>query len=96
MTKPFSPSELVARVKAHMDRYNRLIGSNVRKNDIVEIRGIKIDKTARRVWVNGDEKTFTSEQSVYQGRVVPGNLGYGICGRYCNSHCPYQEDPGEN
>ena len=56
MTKPFSPSELVARVKAHMDRYNRLIGSNVRKNDIVEIRGIKIDKTARRVWVNGRRK----------------------------------------
>ena len=56
MTKPFSPSELVARVKAHMDRYNRLIGSNVRKNDIVEIRGIKIDKTARRVWVNGGRK----------------------------------------
>lgn len=27
MTKPFSPSELVARVKAHLDRYNRLIGS---------------------------------------------------------------------
>ena len=54
--------ELVARVKAHMDRYNRLIGSNVRKNDIVEIRGIKIDKTARRVWVNGEEKTFTSKE----------------------------------
>ena len=49
MTKPFSPSELVARVKAHMDRYNRLIGSNVRKNDIIEIRGIKIDKTSRRI-----------------------------------------------
>ena len=62
MTKPFSPSELVARVKAHMDRYNRLIGSNVRKNDIVEIRGIKIDKTARLVWVNGEEKTFTSKE----------------------------------
>ena len=62
MTKPFSPSELVARVKEHMDRYNRLIGSNVRKNDIVEIRGIKIDKTARRVWVNGEEKTFTSKE----------------------------------
>ena len=26
MTKPFSPSELVARVKAHMERYNRLVG----------------------------------------------------------------------
>ena len=59
MTKPFSPSELVARVKAHMDRYNRLIGSNVRKNDIVEIRGIKIDKTSSSVWVNRDEKTDT-------------------------------------
>ena len=27
MTKPFSPSELVARVKAHLERYNKLIGS---------------------------------------------------------------------
>ena len=61
VTKPFSPSELVARVKAHMDRYNRLIGSTTQKNDIIEIRGIKIDKTARRVWVNGEEKTFTTK-----------------------------------
>ena len=62
MTKPFSPSELVARVKAHMERYNRLVGSNVHKNDVIEIRGIKIDKTARRVWVNGDETTFTTKE----------------------------------
>ena len=62
MTKPFSPSELVARVKAHMDRYNRLIGSTTQKNDIIEIRGIKIDKTARRVWINGEEKTFTTKE----------------------------------
>lgn len=62
MTKPFSPSELVARVKAHMERYNRLIGSSVQKNDIIEIRGIKIDKTARRVWVNSEEKNFTTKE----------------------------------
>ena len=62
VTKPFSPSELVARVKAHMERYNRLVGSNVNKNDIIEIRGIKIDKTARRVWINGEETTFTSKE----------------------------------
>lgn len=62
MTKPFSPSELVARVKAHLTRYERLIGTGVQENDIVEIRGIKIDKTARRVWVNGEEKTFTTKE----------------------------------
>lgn len=62
ITKPFSPSELVARVKAHLARYERLIGSTTVENEIIEIRGLKIDKTARRVYVNGEEKQFTTKE----------------------------------
>lgn len=62
MTKPFSPSELVARVKAHLARYERLVKMHEKENEIIEIRGMKIDKTSRRVYVNGEEKTLTAKE----------------------------------
>ena len=62
ITKPFSPSELVARVKAHLNRYQRLVNNQMEVNDIIEIRGLKIDKTARRVYLNGEEKVFTTKE----------------------------------
>ena len=62
ITKPFSPSELVARVKAHLARYDRLVCTAKSDNEIVEIRGIKVDKTARRVFVNGEERVFTTKE----------------------------------
>ncbi len=62
ITKPFSPSELVARVKAHLARYERLISSPNITRDEITIRGIRIDKTARRVWINGEEKAFTVKE----------------------------------
>ena len=62
ITKPFSPSEMVARVKAHLARYERLIGSGEAVNEVIEIRGLKIDRTARRIWVNGEETAFTTKE----------------------------------
>ena len=42
--------------------YTHLVNSNVQENDIIEVRGIKIDKTARRVWVDGEERAFTTKE----------------------------------
>ena len=49
-------------MKAHLARYERLIGTNPNTNEIIEIRGLKIDKTARRVYINGEEKAFTTKE----------------------------------
>ena len=63
MTKPFSPSELVARVKGHIQRYERLVGSHTRtRPELLRIRGLEIDREARRVWVNGQEKSMTGKE----------------------------------
>ena len=35
---------------------------SAKKDDIDKIRGLKIDKTARRVWINGEEKNFTTKE----------------------------------
>ena len=59
--KPFSPSELVARVKAHLSRYERLISKDPIK-DIITFRGLRIDKESRRVYVNNREVIFTTKE----------------------------------
>ena len=100
MTKPFSASELVARVKAHLARYKRLRDNGKEENAIIEIRGLRIDTTARRVFVDGKEVTFTSREfdllaflaaHPNQGRAFPGNLEDGIHRRHCDRYRTYQK-----
>lgn len=65
MTKPFSPNELMARVKSHITRYDRLTGnggSKIGQNKTLKVRGLEIDKDSRRVFVNGEEKIMPAKE----------------------------------
>lgn len=62
ITKPFSPSELVARVKAHISRYERLSKNFENKKDEVQIRGLSMNKSSRRVYLNGSEVILTTKE----------------------------------
>jgi DNA-binding response OmpR family regulator len=62
MTKPFSPSELVARVKAHITRFERLTQGKHTTMDKIEIRGLSMDKSSRRVFINEKEVILTTKE----------------------------------
>ncbi|WP_438351366.1 response regulator transcription factor [Paenibacillus sp. FA6] len=61
IVKPFNPNELVARVKAHISRYDRLTNLEQKQIDI-QIKGLIIHSESRRVLLNGEEKTFTAKE----------------------------------
>ena len=63
ITKPFSPSELVARVTAHISRYERLTSKGEEPvNYIINVGKLSIDTHARRVFVNEKEVTLTNKE----------------------------------
>lgn len=61
LTKPFSPAELAARVKSHINRYERLKGNNT-SSEIINRGGLEINTASHRVLVNGKEIQMTSKE----------------------------------
>ena len=65
IVKPFSPAELVARVKAHIGIHERLLKKGREKEayeKAIEVRGLRIDAGARRVFVRGEEVALTNKE----------------------------------
>ncbi|GAA0382040.1 response regulator transcription factor [Bacillus horti] len=61
IVKPFNPNELVARIKAHVSRYERLVQRGKEIN-VIQVDGLVIEQDSRRVLLHGEEKTFTAKE----------------------------------
>lgn len=61
LTKPFSPAELTARVKSHINRYERLRG-NTTAPEVITRKGLEINTSSHKVYVNGKEVLLTSKE----------------------------------
>lgn len=65
IVKPFSPAELVARVKAHIRIHERLLQKGQEKeafNRGIEVRGLHIDPQAHRVFLHEKEVSLTGKE----------------------------------
>lgn len=63
ITKPFSPSELVARVNAHISKYERLKNKyDSNREKILSIRGLIIQKDSRRVFIGDREISMAQKE----------------------------------
>ena len=64
IVKPFSPTELVARVKSHITRYKRLtsVSANLQKNDDIDFGWLRINNSTHRVYLNEEEITLANKE----------------------------------
>ncbi len=60
--KPFSPAQLIARVRAHIDRYNRLRDNSFDRKEIIEIYDLKIDASSHRVFIKNKEIILANKE----------------------------------
>ncbi len=61
LTKPFSPAELTARIKAHSKRYERLKGPTA-ASEVIQYKGLEINTASHKVLVNGKEVQLTAKE----------------------------------
>jgi DNA-binding response OmpR family regulator len=64
ITKPFSSGELVARVNAHLSKFERMrerFGKE-REGSKLVVRGLEVQKESRRVFVNGKEVALAQKE----------------------------------
>ena len=60
LTKPFSPAELVARIKSHIKRYQRLRGHNI--SEIIEHKGLEINTASHKIAIHGKPIQLTTKE----------------------------------
>jgi DNA-binding response OmpR family regulator len=61
MTKPFSPAELAARVRSHINRYDRLRDQEASPG-VISHKGLEINTASHKVFVNGREAQMTAKE----------------------------------
>lgn len=61
LTKPFSPAELTARIKAHIKRYERLRG-HMTSYEVIQYKGLEIDTASHKVFVDTREVQLTTKE----------------------------------
>ncbi|SEB27758.1 response regulator transcription factor [Paenibacillus sp. 276b] len=63
MTKPFSLSELLARINAHFRRYDSLtLASERDRTDLLRLANLEIDKKAYKVTLDGNEVSLSAKE----------------------------------
>ena len=58
-TKPFVPVEVLARVRSHLRRYDRLGAKPAERSGVITIGGIVLDDGSKTVTVDGEEASLT-------------------------------------
>lgn len=61
LTKPFSPAELTARIKAHIRRYERLKG-HMAASEVIQHKGLEINTASHKTFVNGKDIQLTTRE----------------------------------